>query len=140
MPLDPNLKLNPYRLAKTLKIIDFLQRHNLLLTFDTAHMGSMKANFLHDFHLLYDTGRMRNIHFSDYGHGREHLLPGHGVLPLTRFLNHLRETGYHEGLVLELSPEELPEERDLIRSSLLQLHDYLATETRTPQQIAEAAL
>jgi sugar phosphate isomerase/epimerase len=140
MPLDPNLKLNPYRLAKTVKIIEFLQRHNLLLTFDTAHMGSMKASFLHDFHLLYDTGRMRNIHFSDYGHGREHLIPGHGVLPLTRFLNHLRETGYHDGLVLELSPDEFPEDRDLIGSSLRQLHDYLAAETRDPQQIAKAAL
>jgi len=139
MPLDPNLKLNPYRLAKTANMIDFLHRHNLMLTFDTAHMGSVKANFLHDFHLLYETGRMRNIHFSDYGHGREHLVPGHGVLPLTRFLNHLRETGYNDGLVLELSPAELPEDREEIEICLRQLHDYLVAETRYPQQLSQAA-
>jgi len=139
MPLDPNLKLNPYRLCKTAKMIEFLQRHNLLLTFDTAHMGSMKVNFLHDFHLLYDTGRMRNIHFSDYGHGREHLVPGHGVLPLTRFLNHLRETGYQDGLVLELSPDELPEDQEQIKANLLQLHDYLVAETRYPLRLDQVA-
>lgn len=132
MPRDPNLKLNPYRLANTARLIGFLQRHNLMLTFDTAHMGSMKTNFLHDFHLLYDTGRIRNIHFSDFGHGREHLIPGRGVLPLTRFLNHLRETGYREGLVLELAPEEFPEDRHQLRDCLQQLHDYLAAETSRP--------
>jgi sugar phosphate isomerase/epimerase len=132
MPRDPDLKLNPYRLARTAGMIGFLRRHNLLLTFDTAHMGSMKVNFLHDFHLLYETGRMRNIHFSDYGHGREHLLPGHGVLPLTRFLRHLRETHYSEALVLELSPEEFPPERQELQASLCQLRDYLAAETGCP--------
>jgi sugar phosphate isomerase/epimerase len=134
MPYDSNLKLNPYRLAKTPRLIEFLQAHNLLLTFDTAHMGSMKTNFLHDFHLLYETGRMQNIHFSDYGHGREHLLPGRGSLPLTRFLNHLRETNYDEALVLELSPEEFPPGRDNIIACLAQLYDYLAAETSYPRQ------
>lgn len=130
MPVDPELKINPYRLAKTPRLIEFLQRHNLQLTFDTAHMGSMKTNFLYDFHLLYDTGRIRNIHFSDYGQGREHLLPGHGLLPLSRFLNHLRETEYDHGLVLELAPEEFPETLDEIRATLSQLCSYLQRETR----------
>lgn len=135
MPRDPNLKLNPYRLAKPARLIDFLHRHNLMLTFDTAHMGSMKTNFLYDFHLLYDSGRMRNIHFSDYGHGREHLIPGRGVLPLTRFLHHLREVGYSEGLVLELAPEEFPGEWQQVQDRLRQLHAYLAAETgRSCQQ------
>jgi len=129
MPLDQNLKLNPYRLASTAKLIHFLHRHNLMLTFDTAHMGSMKTNFLHDFHLLYDSGRMRNIHFSDYGHGREHLTPGQGVLPLTRFLNHLQRTEFNQGLVLELSPEEFPQGREAIKGRLTQLREYLSTET-----------
>ncbi len=130
MPCTGAFKTNPYYLGQTQKMIDFLQEHNLFLTFDTAHMGTSKANFLVDFHLFYDSGTMRNIHFSDYGYGKEHLLPGHGVLPLTRFLNHLRETGYNESLVLELSPHEFPEEEELIRESLAEIFEYLCQETR----------
>ena len=105
----------------------------IFLTFDTAHMGTSKANFLHDFHLFYNSGRMRNIHFSDYGYGREHLLPGHGILPLTRFLNHLRETDYNETITLELSPHEFPPEEELIRERMLEIFDYLCRETRMTQ-------
>jgi sugar phosphate isomerase/epimerase len=73
---------------------------------------------------------MRNIHFSDYGYGREHLLPGRGILPLTRFLNHLSETGYDETITLELSPYELPEDEAGIRAALAEVHTYLCQETR----------
>jgi sugar phosphate isomerase/epimerase len=75
---------------------------------------------------------MRNIHFSDYGNGREHLLPGHGALPLTRFLNHLRETGYDQSLVLELSPYEFPKEPVMIKETLKEIFAYLCEETRHP--------
>jgi sugar phosphate isomerase/epimerase len=132
MPCSGAFKLNPYVLAQTGQMIRFMQEHNLFLTFDTAHMGSSKANFLHDFHLFYDSGRMRNIHFSDYGNGREHLLPGHGILPLTRFLNHLRETGYDEALTLELSPHEFPKEEEGIREAMAEIFDYLCRETGRP--------
>ncbi|MCP3176780.1 MAG: sugar phosphate isomerase/epimerase family protein [Desulfuromonadales bacterium] len=130
MPSTGAFKTNPYILGQTEKMIRFMQEKNLYLTFDTAHMGSSKANFLHDFHLFYDSGKMRNIHFSDYGYGREHLLPGHGVLPLTRFLNHLRQTAYNDALTLELSPHEFPEEESLIRESMAEIFNYLCKETR----------
>lgn len=130
MPSTGPFKANPYFLGTTGKMLDFLEQHNLFMTFDTAHMGTSKANFLHDFHFCYDSGRMRNIHFSDYGYGREHLLPGHGILPLTRFLNHLRETGYDRQLTLELSPREFPEEEQGIRESMAEVLEYLRRETR----------
>lgn len=130
MPATGPFGVNPNILAKTSRMIDFMQERNLFLTFDTAHMGSSKADFLHDFHLFYDSGKMRNIHFSDYGYGREHLLPGHGILPLTRFLNHLRETRYNDTLTLELSPHEFPSELAEIRESLGEIFDYLVQETR----------
>ncbi|PLX86267.1 MAG: sugar phosphate isomerase/epimerase [Desulfuromonas sp.] len=130
MPCSGAFKLNPYLLGATGAMISFMQERNLYMTFDTAHMGSSKANFLQDFHRFYDSGRMRNIHFSDYGYGREHLLPGHGVLHLTRFLNHLGETGYNEALTLELSPHEFPKEEELIRESMSEIFDYLCQETR----------
>ncbi len=130
MPCLPKSKVNPYLLSKVESMVRFLEERNLYLTFDTAHCGSMHTDFLSDFHQFYDSGRMRNIHFSDYGNGQEHLFPGHGGLPLTRFLNHLRETGYDHALVLELAPHEFPEEPDLIRDTLAELFTYLSQETR----------
>ena len=130
MPSTGPFGVNPYLLGQTERLIRFMEDHHLYLTFDTAHMGSSKADFLHDFHRLYDTGRMRNIHFSDFGHGREHLLPGRGILPLTRFLNHLRETGYNQALTLELSPHEFPKEEEGIRASLSEILDYLRKGTK----------
>lgn len=132
MPCLPQFKMNPYLLSGIDSMVNFMEEKNLYLTFDTAHCGSMHTDFLGDFHQFYDSGRMRNIHFSDYGNGREHLLPGHGALPLTRFLNHLRETSYDHSLVLELSPHEFPKEIEMIKETLIEIFDYLCQETRQP--------
>ena len=131
MPCLVKPKINPYMLSKTQHLIDFMRRRNLFMTFDTAHSGSFRSDFLQDFHTFYDSGLMRNIHFSDYSNGIEHLMPGHGVLPLTRFLNHLRETGYDHSLVLELSPRVFPEDQELIRETLHEVYKYLRSETKT---------
>ena len=130
MPWEGKLRLNQYILSQTDKMIDFLTERNLFLTFDCTHMGSGKMNFINDFYMFYNTGRIRNIHFSDYGFGREHLVPGRGVLPLTRFLNHLRNTGYNETLTLELSPHEFPRDEMIIVETLSDILHYLRQETR----------
>lgn len=129
MPWTGRFKTNQYILSQTEKMIEFINERNLFQTFDCTHMGSGRANFINDFYLFYATGRIRNIHFSDYGHGREHLLPGHGILPLTRFLNHLRNTGYNETLTLELSPHEFPRDERIIVESLKEILGYLRRET-----------
>lgn len=129
MPWEGRFKINPHILSSTDKMIHFIEERNLFLTFDCTHMGSGKTNFINDFYLFYNTGRIRNVHFSDYGHGREHLLPGHGILPLTRFLNHLRTTGYSQALTLELSPHEFPKDEKIIERSLREILDYLRRET-----------
>jgi sugar phosphate isomerase/epimerase len=136
MPANGPMGCNPYHLNSTEAMIDFLQKRNLFLTFDTAHMGTYKTNFLTDFHHFYNSGRIRNIHFSDYANGREHLLPGHGKLPLTRFLNHLRQTGYDGTVTLELTPYELPEDEGLIRESLKEIYHYLCDQTGLQMQNA----
>lgn len=136
MPANGPLGCNRYFLNNTEAMIDFLQKRNLYLTFDTAHVGTYRTNFLSDFHHFYDSGRIRNIHFSDYTNGREHLLPGHGKLPLTRFLNHLQETGYDGTVTLELTPHELPEDENLIRESLSNILGYLRDQTGNPIQAA----
>jgi sugar phosphate isomerase/epimerase len=132
MPWVGKYKVNPHILSNTEKMIEYIRERNLFLTFDCTHMGSGKANFINDFYLFYNSGRIRNIHFSDYGHGREHLLPGHGILPLTRFLNHLSTTDYNETLTLELSPHEFPRDETIIVESLKEILAYLRRETAKP--------
>jgi sugar phosphate isomerase/epimerase len=129
MPWVGRFKINPNILSNTQHMIDFIHEHNLYLTFDCTHMGSGKANFINDFYLFYESGRIRNIHFSDYGHGREHLLPGHGILPLTRFLNHLRSTDYQSTVTLELDPAEFPKAEAYILESLREILTFLRKET-----------
>lgn len=136
MPANGPWGCNPHFLNNTNALIDFLHKRNLFLTFDTAHMGTCKTNFLTDFHYLYDSGRIRNVHFSDYANGREHLLPGHGKLPLTRFLNHLHETGYDGTVTLELTPHELPKEEELIRERLSDILAYLCEATNNGMKTA----
>jgi len=129
MPWVGRFKINPNILSNTQHMIDFMHEHNLYLTFDCTHMGSGKANFINDFYLFYGSNRIRNIHFSDYGHGREHLLPGHGILPLTRFLNHLRSTDYQSTVTLELDPSEFPKSETVILESLKEILAFLRKET-----------
>ncbi|MDK9717329.1 MAG: sugar phosphate isomerase/epimerase [Trichlorobacter sp.] len=129
MPCVGRFKLNPNILSATGDMINFIRDHNLFLTFDTTHMGSGKANFINDFYLFYESGRIRNIHFSDYGFDREHLIPGHGRLPLTRFLNHLKNTDYNGCVTLEVSPHEFPKNEEVILQSLKELQTYMRVET-----------
>jgi sugar phosphate isomerase/epimerase len=129
MPWVGKWKINPNILSNTQRLVDFIRDHNLYMTFDCTHIGSGKTDFINDFFLCYDSGRILNIHFSDYGHGREHLLPGHGILPLTRFLNHLRNTEYQSTVTLELDPKEFPIGEHNILESLKEILNFLRTET-----------
>ncbi len=129
MPWVGKWKINPNILSNTERMVNFIRDHNLYMTFDCTHMGSGKTNFINDFFLCYDSGRIRNIHFSDYGHGREHLLPGHGILPLTRFLNHLRASEYQSTVTLELDPRELPKGEQNILERLKEILSFLREET-----------
>ena len=129
MPWVGDYKINPNILSKPQRMIEFLHEHNLFMTFDCTHMGSRDASFITEFFQFYESGRIRNIHFSDYGNGREHLLPGHGILPLTRFLNHLRSTDYQSTVTLELDPKEFPKGEHNILESLKEILAFLRKET-----------
>ena len=129
MPWEGSLKINENILSQSEKMVEFITERNLYQTFDCTHMGSGKTNFIGDFYLFYGSGRVRNIHFSDYGHGRQHLLPGRGILPLTRFLNHLSTVGYDETLTLELLPNEFPKDERIIVENLKEILQYLRRET-----------
>jgi sugar phosphate isomerase/epimerase len=129
MPWEGMLKANRHILSRSEKMIEFITERNLYQTLDCTHLGTKKANFINDFYLYYNSGRVRNIHFSDYGHGRQHLLPGRGILPLTRFLNHLRNVGYDGTLTLEISHREFPKDERIIVESLKEILQYLRRET-----------
>lgn len=129
MPWVGEHKINPNILSNPQEMVRFINEHNLFMTFDCTHMGSGKTNFINEFFLCYESGRIRNIHFSDYGHDREHLLPGRGILPLTRFLNHLRHTEYQSTITLELDPNEFPKGEQNVLKSLKEIRSFLRVET-----------
>lgn len=129
MPYIGNrIRFNPNILKKSEEMLKFIEEHNLFMTFDTTHIGSRNPNFLNEFQHLLLSGRIKNIHFSDYGHDREHLFPGRGILPLTRFLYMLKERNYAGAVTLELSPAELPQKRSMIVESLSEVNEYLRSE------------
>lgn len=137
MPYVGNrVRFNPNILRKPEKMIEFIKVHNLFMTFDTTHLGSHNPNFIGGFRRFFETGRVRNIHFSDYGHGREHLFPGRGVLPLTRFLYQLKRFRYRGAITVELSPVELPPTTDKVIASLRDLRNHLHVETRLPDDFS----
>lgn len=112
------LRFNPYILRRTGDMVRFIEERNLYLTFDCAHMGTTRANFAENFLRLYETKRIKNIHFSDYHNLREHLRPGRGILPLADFLRRLKESRYDEMITLEVIPQELPEDEGAIKEAL----------------------
>lgn len=111
-------RFNPYILRRTRDLIRFIQGRNLYFTFDCAHMGTAQADFEGNFLRLYGTKRVKNIHFSDYRDGKEHLLPGRGILPLDGLLNYLKEFQYDQMITLEIIPQELPEDEGAIKRAL----------------------
>ncbi|MBN2705716.1 MAG: sugar phosphate isomerase/epimerase [Deltaproteobacteria bacterium] len=121
-------RFNPNILKQSEDMLEFMKKHNLFMTFDTTHAGSHNPNFLGEFQRLHASGRVRNIHFSDYGHDREHLFPGRGILPLTRFLYMLKNWDYTGALTLELSPVELPKKKEMMIESLQEVNEYLRAE------------
>ena len=56
-------------------------------------------------------------------------MPGHGILPLTRFLNHLRSSDYQSTVTLELDPTEFPKSEAVILESLKEILAFLRQET-----------
>ncbi|UCD72132.1 MAG: sugar phosphate isomerase/epimerase [Syntrophobacterales bacterium] len=112
------LRFNPYILRRTRDMVRFIEKKNLYFTFDCTHMGTANASFEGNFLRLYKTERVKNIHFSDYQRQMEHLLPGHGILPLVDLMNYLRESSYGEMVTLEIIPQELPEDEEAVKKAL----------------------
>lgn len=126
MPLvSTEIRLSGYFWSKTERLLEFARRKNLYLTFDTTHMGTRFVDIIPQFLGFYSTGRVCNVHFSDWSPFREHRYPGKGQLPLSRFLNTLRRLDYSGLLTVEITPKELPREREKMVRALTTLSDYI---------------
>jgi sugar phosphate isomerase/epimerase len=100
-------KIGTYFLSRPASLIEFAKAHNLYLTLDLTHLGTREKNFLENVRKFLATGRVKNIHLSDYKNGREHLFPGKGSLPLREVLETLHATHYNGAITLELLPREI---------------------------------
>jgi sugar phosphate isomerase/epimerase len=112
------VRFAPYILRRTREIVHFVEKRNLYFTFDCAHMGTTNRPFAGNFLRLFKTKRVKNIHFSDYRRRREHLLPGHGALPLEGLLQYLKKSGYDGMITLETIPQELPADEAGMKKTL----------------------
>ena len=75
------------------------------ITLDTTHFATAGVDILEAYEAL--RGAVRHVHLSDFGEGKEHRVPGRGVLPLDLFLLALAESGYDRVLTVELVPDAL---------------------------------
>jgi sugar phosphate isomerase/epimerase len=109
MPLI-KLVIPSYVLNNFKKLIRFGLQRNLYFTYDITHIGTYGYDIVNAFLIYLETGRLRNIHLSDYSLWREksHLGIGRGELPIVRLLNTMRRLGYDEMTTLEIAPQELP--------------------------------
>lgn len=123
MPLV-KLVLPPYILNDFKKMIQYGLRKNLYFTYDITHIGTYGHDIVNVFLTYFDTGRLKNVHLSDYSLWREkgHLGIGRGELPIVRLLNTMSRLGYDEMVTLEIAPQELPR----TRAWLLKVMSYSA--------------
>lgn len=106
-----HLMLASYILNDINDLIAFGIEHNLYFTFDTTHLATFGTDIVASFIKILRTGRLRNIHLSDYGEHESHLFLGRGELPVVKFLNTVRRLEYGGMITFEVSPGELPKTR-----------------------------
>lgn len=113
MPLmGKRLMLAPYVLSDYKDMMEFGVERNLYFTFDTTHYATFGKDVVVAFLNYLKSGRLKNIHLSDFGDFRQHRFLGRGELPVVKLLNTVRRTGYDEMVTLEISPYELPRTRE----------------------------
>jgi sugar phosphate isomerase/epimerase len=125
------LMLAPYFLNDVEDLISFGIKKNLFFTFDVTHLATQERDVVAGFLRYMKTGRLRNVHFSDFGDGREHLFPGRGDLPVVKLLNAMRRLGYDEMITLELAPNEWPKAEEWLVKLMRHCTTFLRREFGT---------
>lgn len=113
MPLSgARLMLAPYVLNDYKDLLEFAIKKNLYFTFDTTHFATFGGDVIAAFLNVFKSGRLKNVHISDYGNTKSHLFLGSGELPIAKLLSTMMRLGYDGMLTLEVSPNELPRSRE----------------------------
>lgn len=126
MPLTRSL-FPTYLLTDYRKLIEFGMGRNLYFTYDTTHLASCGRDTMEGLLLYVETGRLRNVHISDYSvlRRRSHLGIGRGDLPIGRILNTLRKLGYDYCITMEMAPHELPKTQEWLLEVMSYTCSYL---------------
>ena len=126
MPLL-RLMIPPYFLNRYRKLIRFGVERNLYFTYDITHISTYGHDIIPVFLQYLKTGRLRNVHVSDYSTWSEksHLGIGRGELPIGRLMNTMRRMGYNGKITLEILPQELPRKTEWLQKVLTFAADYL---------------
>ncbi len=126
MPLL-RLMIPPYFLNRYQRLIRFGMERNLYFTYDITHISTYGYDIIPVFLSYLKTGRLRNVHLSDYSTWNEksHLGIGRGELPVVRLLNTMRRMGFDEKVTLEMQPQELPRKTEWLQRVLTYAADYL---------------
>jgi len=128
-----HLMLASYMLNNIDDLIAFGTARNLYFTFDTTHLATFGTDIVASFIKVFRTGRLRNIHLSDFSDHESHLFLGRGELPVVKLLNTTRRLGYDGAITFEVSPRELPKDRQwLVRLIKYQL-EFLKLHTGATQ-------
>ena len=113
-------------LTKTPDLLRFAIAKNLWLTLDATHLASWGRDVVTVYEAL--APRVRNIHFSDFEGGAEHLLPGRGDQPLDRLLHKVREQVPPPVITLEIASETFHTEDDeAVLSHLRDAYQFIAS-------------
>jgi sugar phosphate isomerase/epimerase len=126
MPLSRRI-FPAYVLADYRSLIRFGVGRNLYFTCDTTHLGSCGEDIIEGLLFYLGTGRLRNVHVSDYSvrGRRSHLGIGQGELPIGRFLNTLWRLNYDACVTLEMAPQELPRTKEWLLEVMSYACSYL---------------
>lgn len=109
-----HLMLTSYFLNELDDLMAFGIAHNLYFTFDTTHLATFNTDIVASFIKIFRTGRVKNVHLSDFGNHESHLFLGRGELPIVKLLNTMYRLGYEGAITFEVSPRELPKTRSWI--------------------------
>jgi sugar phosphate isomerase/epimerase len=110
--MGKRLMLTPYVLNDFEDLIEFGVERNLYFTFDTTHLATFGNDVIAAFLAFLKTGRLKNIHISDFGDYESHLFLGCGALPMVKLLNTIGRLDYDGMITFEVSPYELPRTRE----------------------------
>lgn len=115
------------------------ERHNLWVTLDTTHLGTVGESPLAVFNRL--ASRVRVVHLSNYRSlgNQEHLPPQSGDLNLATFLRGVQSLGFPGRVTVEVSPFYLITHPGGLRGSLEEMMGWIRESLRQEAQPALVA-